>query len=76
MPEPTHDTLRSIRAAEGWPETPVYPQCSSCIRYLPLSGRLGADWGVCGNPSANVAGRLRFEHDGCAEYDPCYPDPA
>jgi len=70
MPKPTHDTLRAIRTADGWPETVVYPQCFNCIRYVPLRGRLGADWGVCANPSAPAAGRLRFEHDGCAEHDP------
>jgi hypothetical protein len=43
--------------------------CSCGCRYfLPLEGKLGYDWGVCGNPKSPRFGLLTFEHQGCREF--------
>jgi hypothetical protein len=43
--------------------------CSAgCAFYLPLSGELAADWGVCSNPSSHRVGKMTFEHQGCPEF--------
>ena len=34
----------------------------------PLAGKLGCDWGVCGNPESHRCGLLTFEHQGCREF--------
>jgi hypothetical protein len=40
--------------------------CScGCKYYLPLEGKLGADWGACCNPDSHRRGLLTFEHQGC-----------
>lgn len=46
-------------------------QAIHCPYYVPLEGRLGADWGVIVNPESFQFGRLVFEHDdcGCPETD-------
>ena len=43
--------------------------CScGCLYYLPLEGKLGADWGVCRNPDSHRCGLLTFEHQGCGKF--------
>lgn len=48
-----------------------YPDCSAgCKWFVPLEGRLGADWGVCVKRGAPRGGLLTFEHQaghGCFE---------
>ena len=46
---------------EAW----VWEQCGACRFWLPLAGRLGADWGVCSNQRSPFDRRAMFEHDGC-----------
>lgn len=36
-----------------------------CPYFVPLSGRLGADWGVIVNPASSRFAQLTFEHDDC-----------
>ena len=43
----------------------VGSQALSCPYYVPLAGRLGADWGVIVNPASSRFGLLTFEHDDC-----------
>jgi hypothetical protein len=46
-----------------------YGDCScGCKYYLPLEGKLGADWGVCRNPDSHRCGLLTFEHQGCKKF--------
>lgn len=40
-------------------------QALSCPDYVPLDGRLGADWGVIVNPGSDRFAQLTFEHDDC-----------
>jgi hypothetical protein len=55
----------SREEADRW-----FGDCScGCKFYLPLEGRLGADWGVCGNPSSHRCGLLTFEHQGCRHFE-------
>jgi Protein of unknown function (DUF3027) len=44
-------------------------QCGLCRFWIPLAGPAGADWGVCSNPASSDDGVVRFEHDGCVEFD-------
>lgn len=53
--------LTQAYKAEGW----VATQALVCPYYLPLSGRLGGDWGVVVNPNSARFGLLTFEHDDC-----------
>lgn len=62
--EPTGETSR--KDGDKW-----YGDCScGCLYYLPLEGKLGADWGVCRNPASHRCGLLTFEHQGCRHYTP------
>ncbi|MDI6768065.1 MAG: hypothetical protein QMD04_00135 [Anaerolineales bacterium] len=46
------------------------PDCScGCRHFLELPGKLGMDWGVCGNPASPRAGLLTFEHQGCEQFE-------
>ncbi|MDP3185973.1 MAG: hypothetical protein Q8M58_11930 [Anaerolineales bacterium] len=46
------------------------PDCScGCRHFLKLPGKLGMDWGVCGNPASPRAGLLTFEHQGCEQFE-------
>lgn len=36
-----------------------------CPYYVPLDGRLGADWGVIVHPESTRFAMLTFEHDDC-----------
>lgn len=45
-------------------------QALFCPYYVPLEGKLGADWGVIVNPESSRFGMLTFEHDDCG----CPPD--
>lgn len=40
-------------------------QALFCPYYVPLDGRLGADWGVIVNPGSDRFAQLTFEHDDC-----------
>jgi hypothetical protein len=40
-------------------------QALFCPYYVPLNGRLGADWGVIVNPASSRFGLLTFEHADC-----------
>ncbi|WP_310369208.1 DUF3027 domain-containing protein [Catenuloplanes atrovinosus] len=44
-------------------------QCGLCKFWFPLAGELGSDYGVCANAQSPFDGRVRFEHDGCDEFD-------
>lgn len=43
-------------------------QCLHCIHYIPLTGEIGADFGVCTNEVSQFDGRVMFEHDGCNQH--------
>ena len=45
--------------------------CSCGCRFFhKLAGKVGADWGICANPSSHRAGLLTFEHQGCLKFEP------
>ena len=46
-----------------------WQQCGGCKHWRPVSGDLGADWGVCTGASSPFDSTVRFEHDGCAEFE-------
>ena len=63
---------------ERWVDPELaYPDCSvGCRHFVKLKGPLGADWGVCSNPSAPRFGLLTFEHQagfGCFVADNTQP---
>lgn len=60
------DIYRAAAAADEWIEA----QALHCPWYVPLEGRLGADWGVIVNPESSRFGLLTFEHDDCGCPDP------
>ena len=43
-------------------------QCGGCRFYIPVTGALASDWGVCSNDMSPFDGRVMFEHDGCDSY--------
>lgn len=43
-------------------------QCMHCRFFIPLSGALAEDWGVCSNPDSSFDGLVRFEQDGCRRF--------
>ena len=47
------------------PTIPANGQALHCPYYVPLEGRLGADWGVVLNPESTRFGKVTFEHDWC-----------
>lgn len=48
---------------EWWGE-----QCGHCRFWIPLSGAIGADYGACVNPDSPFDAHVRFEHDGCDQF--------
>lgn len=44
-------------------------QCLHCRYYLPLDGRLGADWGACSSAASQYDRQVVFEHWTCPEYE-------
>lgn len=40
-------------------------QCGRCTYFIPLSGVLQTDYGVCSNSISLFDATVRFEHDGC-----------
>jgi hypothetical protein len=44
-------------------------QCGHCRFWVPLSGALGSDYGACANPASPFEASVRFEHDGCEEFE-------
>ncbi len=67
---------RWIRALNRRTEAPAYrdewywEQCADCAHWCALAGPLGEDWGVCANAESPFDSRVRFEHDGCDEFQP------
>lgn len=55
--EETKDTLERTEEESS--------QALFCPYYVPLEGRLGADWGVIVNPSSSRFSKLTFEHQDC-----------
>ena len=55
--------------AEDYREEWYSQQCGGCLWWLPLSGRLGADWGACRNAASPMDQRVVFEHDGCESFE-------
>lgn len=61
-----HDLLIDRFLTEEYEAAGEVPaQALFCPYYVPLSGRLGADWGVIVNPESARFGVLTFEHDDC-----------
>lgn len=50
--------------AEWW-----QAQCGACRYWVALSGALGNDCGACSNAASAFDGRVRFEHDGCEQFE-------
>jgi DUF3027 family protein len=69
----THERWMGLRNRQQ--EAPDYDeswwaeQCGACRFWLAVSGALGHDYGVCTNPAAPFDGKVRFEHDGCEQFD-------
>lgn len=63
--------LRRNRRQEdpGYVESWWAEQCGACRHWIPLSGALGRDYGACANSESDFDGTVRFEHDGCDEFD-------
>lgn len=61
-----HRSMDSADYKEEW----YGEQCLGCCYFLPLSGVFAEDWGVCSNPESSFDGLVRYEHDGCAAFDP------
>jgi hypothetical protein len=70
MSEETHHrwTEKTTRSHAD-PERPYEKQCLLCSHYLALSGAAGLNWGVCANAASEWDALLRFEHDGCAQFE-------
>ena len=49
---------------EWWAE-----QCGKCSFWVPLSGDLGLDYGACTSAGSRFDGTVRFEHDGCDNFE-------
>lgn len=43
-------------------------QCGRCQFFVPLTGRIGLDYGACCNLESAFDGIVRFEHDGCIAF--------
>lgn len=59
------DAALSDTYRRGQPPSRDLPQAYTCPHYVPLQGRLGADWGVIVNPESTRFAQLTFEHDWC-----------
>lgn len=66
-----HDKLLTAALSDRYRAGQCGAQALHCPYYVPLEGRLGADWGVIVNPESTRFGKLTFEHDDCG----CPPDP-
>lgn len=44
-------------------------QCLHCRFWIPVVGVLGSDYGVCSNSVSAFDGHVRFEHDGCIDFE-------
>ena len=60
-----HKRLWATSASERYKQGQCGAQALFCPYYVPLEGRLGADWGVIVNPESSRFGLLTFEHDDC-----------
>lgn len=61
-----HELLMDVCLSEEHLATDWVPtQALQCPYYVPLSGRLSADWGVIVNPDSRCFRLLTFEHDDC-----------
>ena len=56
---------RLISQTDTQPDPWVPGQAIVCPYYVPLEGKLGADWGVIVNPQSTRFGLLTFEHADC-----------
>lgn len=69
--------IESLRSAHGRTTPPKIDgdedsslyQCLNCRYYVPLSGLLGRDWGVCSNSRSTHDRETVFEHFGCVSYN-------
>ena len=61
--------LNRLTGEPGYQEEWYWQQCADCVHWCPLAGALGEDWGACSNPRSPFDGRVRFEHDGCVEFE-------
>ncbi|HVF03224.1 MAG TPA: DUF3027 domain-containing protein [Frankiaceae bacterium] len=68
-----HRSRAPDEAHPGYDESWVWEQCGGCVRWIPLSGPLGSDWGVCSNKDSPFDRHAMFEHDGCPFFE---EDPA
>ncbi|MEV4413172.1 DUF3027 domain-containing protein [Catellatospora sp. NPDC049609] len=50
--------------ADAWHDE----QCGGCRYWIALQGTIGQDYGACTHARSAFDGRVRFEHDGCAEF--------
>ena len=60
-----HKRLCAVALSERYEQGQCGAQAIFCPYYVPLEGRLGADWGVIVNPESSRFGLLTFEHDDC-----------
>lgn len=60
-----HGKLLGVALSERYQQGQCGAQALHCPYYVPLEGRLGADWGVIVNPESSRFGLLTFEHDDC-----------
>ncbi|MFS8105241.1 DUF3027 domain-containing protein [Lentzea alba] len=44
-------------------------QCGGCRNWIPVTGALGSDYGVCAGAKSQFDGTVRFEHDGCDAFE-------
>jgi hypothetical protein len=44
-------------------------QCGACVYFVYLTGAFVNDWGACSNPDSQFDGQVRFEHDGCEQFE-------
>ncbi|HVT14726.1 MAG TPA: DUF3027 domain-containing protein [Thermoanaerobaculia bacterium] len=61
---------RWARTRRPWRGPVTDEQCLLCVGYVPLSGPLGADWGVCARAESPQDGKLMFEHESCPAFTP------
>ncbi|MFF9473907.1 DUF3027 domain-containing protein [Streptomyces roseolus] len=60
--------LNRSTGVPGYREEWFGEQCGGCRFWIPLSGKLGQDWGACTRTGPPFDGRVRFEYDGCEHF--------
>jgi Protein of unknown function (DUF3027) len=66
------DRRNRRQEAPGYRDEWYAEQCLFCRYWVPLIGAFADDYGACSNPRSPFDATVRFEHDGCAEFDPDY----